>query len=63
MPARDSKLWWLALAVVIVGYLQTVDPIPAWGYQQWLQFASVILAWATGKVSWSPLSKATGRDV
>lgn len=56
---RDSKGWWLALAVVIVGFMNTIPESPTqWSYQDWLQLVTVVLAWATGKLATSPLKGA-----
>lgn len=56
MVNRDSLVLWLGLGVALVGYLTTADrPPTAWAYNDWLQFASFVLAWAMGKLATSPL--------
>lgn len=53
---RDSRLLWLGLAVALVGYLITAGTPPIdWSYMDWLQGASFLLAWASGKLATSPL--------
>lgn len=53
---RDSSLLWLGLAIAVVGYLSTAaKPPTAWGYAEWLQAASFVLAWVAGKLGSSPL--------
>ena len=54
---RDSLLLYVGLAVAVVGYLTTAaKPPTTWGYMEWLQAASFILAWIMGKLGTSPLS-------
>jgi hypothetical protein len=54
---RDSRLLWLGLAIAVVGYLLTASGPPThWTYMQWLQFASFMLAWVSGKLATSPLA-------
>jgi hypothetical protein len=53
---RDSLILWVGLAVAVVGYLSTaMNPPTQWGYMEWLQAASFMLAWVTGKLATSPL--------
>ena len=57
MLTRDSITWLLLLAVAVVGYLITAAKPPTeWGYMEWLQAASFVLAWITGKLGSSPLA-------
>lgn len=57
---RDSYVLWLGFAVALVGYLVTAEKPPTeWNYLQWLQAASVVLAWVSGKLASSPLSGKT----
>ena len=57
MLNRDSLTWLLLLAVAVVGYLITAAKPPTeWGYMEWLQAASFILAWIVGKLGSSPLA-------
>lgn len=56
MMNRDSLILWLGLAVAVVGYLTTAAKPPTeWGYAEWLQAASFVLAWGMGKLATSPL--------
>jgi hypothetical protein len=56
MLTRDSVIWWVGLAVAVVGYLSAVDAPPTrWTYMQWLQAAAFVLAWVSGKLATSPL--------
>lgn len=56
MVTRDSYVLWIGLAVAMVGYLTTAKVPPTqWDYMQWLQAASVLLAWLSGKLATSPL--------
>ena len=58
---RDSIMLWLGLAVAVIGYLTTAaNPPTQWGYQEWLQAASFVLAWAMGKLATSPLPGKEG---
>ena len=53
---RDSAVLWIGFGVAIVGYLITAAKPPVeWGYMEWLQGASFLLAWAMGKLGTSPL--------
>lgn len=53
---RDSLALWFAAGIALVGYLMTADrPVPQWGYNDWLQFASFALVWGAGKLATSPL--------
>jgi hypothetical protein len=57
MFSRDSSLLWIGLAIAAVGYLSTAAKPPTeWGYLEWLQAASFVLAWASGKLATSPLA-------
>jgi hypothetical protein len=57
MLTRDSLVWVLLLAVAVVGYLTTAERSPMeWGYREWLQAASFLLAWIVGKLGSSPLA-------
>ncbi len=54
---RDSTVLWLGLAIAVVGYLSTAAKPPTdWGYLEWVQACSFILAWVSGKMATSPLS-------
>lgn len=55
MITRDSYLLWLGLAIAIVGYLSASKSPLEWGYTEWLQAASFLLAWVSGKLATSPL--------
>lgn len=56
---RDSAVLWLGLAVAVVGYLSTAaNPPTHWSYTEWLQAASFLLAWISGKLATSPLKGA-----
>ena len=58
---RESMVRWLGLAVAVVGYLSTAaKPPTAWGYAEWLQAASFVLAWSMGKLATSPLPGKDG---
>jgi len=58
---RDSFVLWLGLAVAVVGYLTTAAKPPTlWGYTEWLQAVSFVLAWAMGKLATSPLPGKEG---
>lgn len=60
MLHRDSYVLWVGFAAAIVAYLVTAATPPTdWTYMQWLQFASVILAWISGKLASSPLAGGT----
>ena len=60
MINRDSLMFWLLLAVAVVGYLTTAGKPPTqWGYMEWLQAVSFVLAWVTGKLMGSPLAGNT----
>lgn len=61
---RDSLSWWLALALAVLGYLVTAQKPPIeWGYMEWLQALTFVLAWLSGKLATSPLSiSSAGRD-
>ena len=55
---RDSAVWWVALAVAVLGYLSNVQTSPLqWTYLEWVQAASFVLAWVAGKLATSPLKK------
>ncbi len=54
---RDSYILWLGLAIAAVGYLSTAAKPPTeWGYLEYLQAASFVLAWVSGKLATSPLA-------
>jgi hypothetical protein len=54
---RDSIMFLLLLVVAVVGYLITAQKPPTdWGYMEWLQACSFVLAWVVGKLSGSPLA-------
>ena len=54
---RESKLFWLLLAVAIIAYLKTVATPPNhWGYTDWLNAGTFLGAWLIGKMQSSPLS-------
>lgn len=56
MLNRDSMLLWLGLLIASVTYLiTTAKPPTEWGYLEWLQAVSFVLAWASGKLATSPL--------
>ncbi len=52
---RDSKVFWLGAAVALIGYLSVSAPPTSWSYADWLRFASVLVAWVSGKLATSPL--------
>ena len=57
MLTRDSLTWIVLLLVAAVGYLTTAAKPPTeWGYMEWLQAASFLLAWIVGKLGSSPLA-------
>ena len=57
MINRDSSVLWIGLALAVVGFLSTAaKPPTAWGYLEWLQAASFVLAWVSGKLATSPLA-------
>ena len=59
MLTRDSLTWIVLLLVAAVGYLTTAAKPPTeWGYMEWLQAASFLLAWIVGKLGSSPLAGA-----
>ncbi len=52
---RDSSMLWIGLALAVVGFLSTADGPPTdWSYLEWLQAASFVLAWISGKLATSP---------
>lgn len=55
MWTRDSKVFWLGLAIALIGYLSMSDPPTMWSYADWLKFAAFVLAWGSGKLATSPL--------
>ena len=55
MWSRDSKLLWVGAGVALIGYLSVSEPPTAWSYADWLKFATVVLAWVSGKLASSPL--------
>jgi len=63
MLTRDSKLLWLGLAIAIVAYLSASKPPTEWGYPEWLQAASFLLAWGSGQLGTSPLKGAPSGGV
>ena len=64
MLTRDSVVWWIGLAVAIVGQLIVVGKPPTeWTYLEWLQIISFALAWVVGKLASSPLAGAPKDDV
>ncbi len=52
---RDSYVLWLGLAIAVVGYLSASKPPTEWGYSEWIQAATFLLAWLSGKLATSPL--------
>lgn len=57
MVNRDSFVLWIGLALAVVGFLSTAaNPPTDWSYLEWLQAASFVLAWVSGKLATSPLS-------
>lgn len=60
MITRDSWVWLLGLLAAAVGYLITAQKPPtAWGYMEWLQAVSFVLAYIVGRFSTSPLAGDT----
>lgn len=54
---RDSALFYLGLAGVIVGYFAAADQPPnLWTFKEWMQFALVPIGWLIGKLQSSPLA-------
>lgn len=62
MISRDSTVFWLGLAIAIVGYLGAAKPPTDWGYSEWIQAAAFVLAWLSGKLHVSPLAGAPKDD-
>lgn len=53
---RDSFLLWGGLVGALIAYLLSVgDPPTQWSYQQWLQFATAMIAVGIAKLQSSPL--------
>lgn len=60
MITRDSWVWLLGLLAATVGYLITAQKPPTdWGYMEWLQVVSFVLAYVVGRLSTSPLAGDT----
>lgn len=56
MLTRDSWVWILAFAGLLLSHLITAQAPPTqWSYMQWLQFLSTFLAGVVGWLSKSPL--------
>ncbi len=54
---RDSYILWVGFGVAVVGFLVAAEKPPTeWSYMEWLQAASVMLAWVFGKLARSPLA-------
>jgi hypothetical protein len=59
MLTRDSLVWTLGLVAAVLGYLVTAEKPPTeWGYMQWLQAGTFVVAWIMGRLSSSPLAGA-----
>lgn len=52
---RDSAIWWLGIAVAVVGYLAAAGDPRAWGYADIIKFLAAVLATISGKLASSPL--------
>lgn len=53
---RDAWLFYIGLALIIVGYLAASETSPnVWTFKEWMQFVLVPLAWVNGKLQTSPL--------
>lgn len=55
MLTRDSLIWWVGLAGAMLAYLATAPPPTKWHYAEAIQFASVVIAFISGKLATSPL--------
>jgi len=54
---RDSALFYLGVAAVIVGYFAAAETSPdQWTFKEWCQFALVPIGWLIGKLQTSPLA-------
>jgi hypothetical protein len=53
--SRDSIILWLPIAGALVTYLLSAEPLPLWGYYEWLQFIAAVIATASAKLMTSPL--------
>jgi hypothetical protein len=59
MITRDSVVWTVAALASAVGYLVAAQTPPwEWSYPQWLQAATFVLAWLSGKLATSQLAGA-----
>lgn len=53
---RESAILYVGMGVAVISYLITAAKPPTqWGYMEWLQAASFLLAWIMGKLGSSPL--------
>lgn len=60
---RDSFALYIAFATVVVTYLLASEKTPPqYDFRDWLQFVSVLLAWATGKLQSSPLPHSDDKE-
>jgi len=49
---RDTWWFWLLLlAGAVITYLLSTEPIPQWGYYDWLKAGAFLVAWIAGKGS------------
>ena len=61
--SRDSALFYLGLAAVIVSYFAAAENTPnLWTFKEWMQFALVPIGWLVGKLQTSPLAHSTMGD-
>lgn len=55
MFTRDSFGLWIAFAFAVVTYLSTAGNPADWQYSDWINAASFVLAYLSGKLATSPL--------
>lgn len=55
MLTRDSLSLWVGFGVAVVGFLGVAGNPAEWDFAKWIEFAAVLLAWASGKLATSPL--------
>ena len=52
---RDSLIWPVAALGAMLAYLAAAEPIPTWGYYDWIQFIAAGVAMVSGYLNKSPL--------
>lgn len=56
MITRDSASLWVGFGIAVVAFLGSAGNPAGWDFAKWVEFASVLLAWASGKLATSPLA-------